>query len=178
MRNLIFALLGCALLWACNQPKPEAQAPVEPVKPQPMEIGDPKYIDISKQMLQAIGDGNVDAFTSYLADNSHFDWNYLDSLMGKQAIADYWKDRRTNVIADLAFSNHVWVTVKANEPPAPGLPTGTYVFAWYKAKATYKTTGKSMTQWIHQVQHFDANDKIDYTSQFLDRVPIQAALKK
>jgi len=178
MKNLLLTFLGCALLWACSQPKPEAEAPAAPVTPQPLEIGDSKYVEIAKNGLQALREGNIDAFGANLADNAKFTWNYLDSLDGKQAITDYWKDRRGKVIDTLIVSNDVWVTLKANEPPAPGIPTGTWVFAWYKVTAKYNATGKSMTQWIHQLQHFDANDKIDYMSQYLDRVPIQAALKK
>lgn len=175
MRNLIIALLGCALLWACNQPKSEEHASVTK---QPMEIGDSKYIDISKQMLRDICEGNVDAFTAQLSDNTQFNWNYLDSLLGKDAIVEYWKDRRTKVIDTLTYTGDIWIVVKANEPPAKGLPTGTWVFGWYKATAKYIPTGKSMTQWIHQVQHFDEKDKVDYTAQFLDRIPIHAALRK
>jgi len=178
MKNLIFALLGCGILWACSQPKPEAATPAAPVERQPMEIGDSKYIEISKQGLQAIREGNIDAYTASFADNAKFSWNYLDSIVGKQAISDYWKDRRGRVIDTLIFSNDIWVVVRANEPPATGVPTGTWVYGWYKATAKYNATGKSMTQWIHQVQHFDANDKIDHTIQFLDRALIQAALKK
>ena len=178
MKQLMFVLLGCALLCACSQPKPEPEATtVAEVKP-PYEVGDPKYIEIAKAGLHSLCRGDVDGLIANLSDNAIFNWNYLDSLQGKQAIADYWKERRGNVIDTLTTSNEVWVVLKANEPVAPGLPTGTWVFSWWKATATYKATGKTMTQWIHQVQHFDANDKVDYTSQFLDRVPIQAALKK
>jgi hypothetical protein len=178
MKNLILLVFGCALLWACSQPKPEPEAAPAESKPQPLEIGDSRYIEISKQGLQSLREGNIDGFTANLADNAQFDWNYLDSLEGKQAISDYWKERRGKVIDTLITTNEVWITLKANEPPAPGLPTGNYVFAWYKATAKYNATGKSMTQWIHQINHFDANDKIDYIAQYLDRVPIQQATKK
>ena len=176
----MMAMVSCALFWACSQSKPEAEVtevPETTVKA-PYEAGDSKYIDLAKSGLQSLCRGDVDGLIAGLADNAKFEWNYLDSLEGKQAISDYWKARRGNVIDTLITSNEIWIVLKANEPVAPNLPTGTWVFAWYKATATYKATGKSMTQWIHQVQHFDANDKIDYTSQFLDRVPIQAALKK
>lgn len=178
MKNLVLILVCCALVWACSQPKPEPEAAPAEVKPQPVEFGDPKYVDIAKQGLYSLRDGNVDGFVANLSDNAKFNWNYLDSLDGKQAIADYWKQRRTNVIDTLIISNEVWLTLKANEPPAPGVATGTWVFAWFQTTAKYSATGKSMTQWIHQLHHFDANDKIDFISQYLDRVPIQAALKK
>lgn len=129
-------------------------------------------------MLNDICEGNLDAFSAQLSDNTQFSWNYLDSLLGKEAIMQYWNDRRTKVIDTLTYTGDIWIVVKANEPPAVGLPTGTWVFAWYKVTAIYIPTGKSMTQWIHQVQHFNEKDKVDYTSQFLDRIPIHAALRK
>jgi hypothetical protein len=179
MKNQTLVLFACAFLCACNQPKSETEAPpVVEVKSQPLEVGDSKYAEMSRQGLRSLMAGDLDGFTANLSDNSKFTWNYADSLMGKQAIADYWKERRNNVIDTLSISNEVWITLKANEPVAPGIPTGTWVMGWYKATAKYKATGKSMTQWIHQIQHFDASDKIDFTSQYLDRVPIQAALKK
>lgn len=178
MKKLCFILLSSVLVWGCSPPKPESDVKEEPATPQPVEIGESKYIDIAKGALQSLCEGNIDAFTSVFADNAKFTWNYLDSLEGKQAISDYWKDRRGNVIDTLITSNEVWLAIKANESPAPGVPTGTWVFAWYKVTAKYKATGKSMTQWIHQLQHFDAGDKVDYFSQYIDRVPIMAATKK
>jgi ketosteroid isomerase-like protein len=50
-------------------------------------------------------------------------------------------------------------------------------WAWYMLYAKYKT-GKSMTQRSHMVIHFDDNDKIDRTTLYLDRVPINAAMTK
>ena len=178
MKKLIFVLLGCALLWACSQPKPEPEAPAEEVKPAPVEIGDPKFIDASKESLSNLAGGNVDGFINSLADDAKFFWNYGDSLVGKTAIADYWKERRSNVIDTLMYSGDVWLVIKANESPRPDLATGTWVFGWYNATAKYKSTGKSMTQGIHQVSHFNESGKVDVMYQYLDRVLIQAALKK
>jgi len=76
------------------------------------------------------------------------------------------------------YSGDVWLVIKANESVRPDLPTGTWVFGWYNATAKYKSTGKSMTQGIHQVSHYNDNGKVDLMYQYLDRVLIQAALKK
>ena len=51
MKNLTLVLIGCALLWACSQPKPEPEAPAVEVKAAPVEIGDTKFIDVSKESL-------------------------------------------------------------------------------------------------------------------------------
>lgn len=178
MKNLTLVLIACALLGACSQPKPEPEAPAAEVKPAPLEIGEAKFIDISKQSLKDLASGNVDGFVNVLADDAKFVWNYGDSLVGKAAIADYWKERRGNVIDTLIISQDVWVGLKANESPAPGINTGNWVFGWYTATAKYKATGKSMTQSIHQAGHINESGKIDLMYQYLDRALIQAALKK
>ena len=177
MKNLILVLIGCALLWAC-QPKPEPEAPAEEVKPGPVEIGDSKFIDVSKESLNNLVSGNVDGFTNALADDAKFFWNYGDCGVGKAAIVEYWKERRNNVIDTLIMSDDVWLVINANESPGANVPTGTWVFGWYTATAKYKATGKSMTQSIHQASHFNQSGKVDVMYQYLDRVLIQAALKK
>jgi len=177
MKKFPFAILGCAVLLSCSQPKPEAEVAAVETKPQPIEIGDAKYVELGKQTLKSLAEGNIDGFLNNLSDDAKFTWNYGDSLVGKPAISKYWTDRRGNVIDTLTYSGDIWITLKANEAP-PGLQTGTWVLAWFKATAKYKATGKSMSQWIHQVHHFDENDKIDYLSQYADRVLIREAATK
>lgn len=174
MKNLIFILIGSSLLWACSQPKQEPEAPAVEVKPQPVEIGDPKYIEIGKQGLRSLAEGNIDAFMSGFADGAQFSWNNGDSIMGKPAITEYWKERRGKAIDTITYVGDVWLTIKANEAPAPGVRTGVWLFGWFKTTVTY-ANGNKMTQWIHNLYHFDGADKIDYTAQFLDRAPINAA---
>ena len=180
MKNLVLLVVVGTLLCGCSQPKPEpeTEAPVAEVKKAPVEIGDPKFIDASKQTLNSLATGNLDVFNNAFADDAKFFWNYGDSVVGKSAIADYWKNRRGNVIDTLVISEDVWLVINANESPRPDLATGTWVFGWYTATAKYKPTGKSMSQGIHQVGHFDESGKIDVMYQYLDRSLIQAALKK
>jgi hypothetical protein len=178
MKNKFLILAGCALLWACSQPKPEPEAAPAKVETAPIEIGNPQLVEITKQSMKALREGNIEAYAASLADNARFYWNYGDSLVGKAAIVDYWKERRTKVIDTLIFTNEVWLPLKANEAPAATVPAGDWVMAWVLSTAKYNTTGKEMTQWIHQTTHFDASGKIDFIAQYLDRVPIQAALKK
>src|SRR5262245_36411619 len=124
MKNQLLLLIVCALLFGCSQPKPEPEAPAAEVKPAPFEIGDPQLLEISKQSLNALRDGNIDAYASNFADNAKFYWNYGDSLVGKTAIVDYWKERRTKVIDTLMITNEVWIALKANEAPAASVQPG------------------------------------------------------
>jgi hypothetical protein len=178
MKKLTLVLVGCALLWACTQPKPEPEAAPAVETKKPIEIGESKYVDIGKQFSKSLADGNIDAMGELLADDAKFFWNYGDSLIGKKAIVDYWKERRGKVIDTLTFSNPIWLAVDVNEAGPDAAEPGTWVLSWNAVSATYASTGKTMTQYTHQASHFDENDKIDYIAQYLDRMSIQAALKK
>jgi len=170
MRNILLVMVGGCLLMACGQPKTE---PAAVAKPGPIELADSTYIVPCKQSLMALASGDIDAFGANLADQAVFQWNAGDSLAGKQAIVDYWKDRRGKVIDKLEISEGIWLALKVND--SKQVATGNYVFVWTPVTATYKG-GKSMSQWIHNVYHIDAAGKIDRITQFLDRAPIANAM--
>ena len=131
---------------------------------------------MGKSGLDNLSSGNVDAWMESFADNAVYQWNNGDSIAGKQAIIKYWKDRRSNVIDSLTFSNLIWLPVKVNQPQS-NEAAGVWLLGWYRLDAKYKT-GKKMTQWMHMAQHFDANDKVDRVIHYMDRAPINAATKK
>ena len=178
MKKSLVALCCLALLLACNKPKEEtAPVAVTPAEPPQAEIGDPKYADIGRQGLANLSSGDIDAWMSAYADNARYLWNSGDSLVGKEAIAKYWKDRRTNVIDKITFTNDIWTVLKVNRPQKGPDRAGVWLLGWYQVASTYKGGG-TMGQWIHTDMHFDANDKIDWVVQYLDRAPINAALAK
>jgi hypothetical protein len=90
-------------------------------------------------------------------------------------VAAFWKDRRVNVIDTIAFKNEIWLSIKVNE--AENVGPGNYLLGWFDSSITY-ATGKTVNISIHNVYHFDANDKIDFVLQYLDRAPINAAMAK
>ena len=178
MKRVLF-VLGCAALFiACSKPQ-ETDTPVSqtPVEPPQAEIGDAKYADIGRQGIANLSSGDVDAWMNGFADNAKYYWNGGDSLVGKPAIAAYWKDRRGNVIDQISFANDIWTPLKINRPQKGPDRAGTWLLGWYYVSATYKN-GQTMKQWVHTDMHFDANDKIDVVVQYLDRAPINAALAK
>ena len=67
--------------------------------------------------------------------------------------------------------------MKVDKAMTEGQLTGNYVLSWNTVHAKYKS-GKSMSQRMHMVYHFDASDKIDRVTQYMDRVPINAAQSK
>jgi hypothetical protein len=111
------------------------------------------------------------------ADNAVYVWSSGDSLNGKKAITDYWKDRRSNVIDSLTFMNDVWLPIKVNEPQQKVVKRGVWLLSWYQVSTKYKN-GKKVGMWVHTDMHFNENDKIDRVIQYLDRAPINAALAK
>src|SRR5882757_1805737 len=121
--------------------------------------------------------GGICGWVNEIACNAAFCLDKFCSPAREGAIFYYWKKRRTDVIDSMSFSSDVWLPVKVNKPMTAGQLTGNYALCWYIVKAKYKT-GKSMSQRVHTIFHFDANDKIDRIMQYLDRVPINAAMAK
>lgn len=180
-RILIFAFL--LLLVSCK-PKVESTdaaastgADSTAVETPAVEFASPDLIAAPKAGLAALTSGDIDAFVANYAENAMYRWNNGDSLSGKKAIYDYWKNRRTNAIKTIEFSNDIWLPVKVNTPANQYQAPGNWVLSWYRTNATY-TTGKSMTQWIHTDYHINNEGKIDLVIQYLDRAPINAAMTK
>ncbi|HEY5748827.1 MAG TPA: nuclear transport factor 2 family protein [Chryseolinea sp.] len=178
MKAPFIALLCATTLLACTKPAEKPAEPVAEVKPTPdVEFADAKYTEIGKQGMNALSTGDVDAWMATFADNARYLWSSGDSLVGKQAIHDYWKDRRTKVIDSISFVNDIWLPVTVNKPQRGPDRAGVWLFSWYMVKVKYKNNQK-LAMWIHNDMHFDANDKIDIMIQYLDRAPINAALAK
>ena len=181
MKTIIFCTISACLLLSCNnQPAAEnstTTAPAAETKKQPTEFADAKYIDVGKKALAAMTSGNTDEWMSIYADNVKYYYNNGDSLIGKQAVDNYWRKRRSEVIDSISFASEIWLPVKVNEPQQPQQLPGVWLLSWYQVNVKYKT-GKSMGQWMHVDYHFDANDKVDEVVHYLDRAPINAATAK
>ena len=120
--------------------------------------------------------GDMDSWMEIYADSAVYVWNSGDSLVGKPAIASYWKQRRANVIETIKFSDAIFLPILVNEPQSVEAK-GVWLLAWHKTTAKYRN-GKEMTQWIHTDYHFDSNDKVDRVVQYIDKAAINAALSK
>jgi ketosteroid isomerase-like protein len=184
MKKLIGFFVSVFFLLSCDSDHQASETgsrkPVTATAPAEIkdyEFADNKFKDIGKKGMDALAKGDVDTWLNNYADNASFRWSAGDSLAGKPAIAAYWKKRRTEVIDSLSYSNEVWLPIKVNVPQATTQLPGNYALLWAMVHAKYKT-GKSMSQRMHMVFHFDANDKIDRCTQYIDRVPINAAMAK
>lgn len=185
MKKLLIPALACALFLACNNEKKEEAKSAENTAaetgkaktPPQSEFADMKYVDIGKKLLADMTAGNIDGWTDAYADNAKYRWSAGDSLDGKAAIIKYWKDRRTNVIDSINFFNQVNLPIKVNTPQAGVDRAGVWLLSWYGVSVKYKN-GKKLMFYVHNDHHFDANDKIDESIQYIDRAPINAATAK
>lgn len=176
MKNLFLTLLCCAALAACNKTEQKVEVPEpEPGPPPQSEFADQKYVEIGKQGIDQLSRGDVDGWMSAFADNAVYAWSNGDSLTGKPAITEYWKNRRTNVIDSLTFSNDIWLPIKVNTPQQGPDRVGVWLLSWYQVAVKYKKTGKKIGMWIHSDMHFNDSDKIDRFVIYLDTAPIRAA---
>ncbi len=180
MKKMLLLILCTALWVSCKKAEttePTATEPkVESVETPQAEFADAKYTQIGKDYMDALREGDTDAMMAVYTDDAKYYWNSGDSLIGKKAIADFWVERRKNTIETLTFKNDIWLPVKVNRPQQME-KTGVWLLTWYEVTVKYKG-GKSMTQWMHLLFHFNDNDKVDQVSQYVDRVPIMAAMPK
>jgi intergrase/recombinase len=65
--------------------------------------------------------------------------------------------------------------LKVNKPQKGPDVAGVWLLGWYQVHVKYKN-GKKLAFWVHTDNHYDANDKIDITVQYIDRAPINKAL--
>jgi hypothetical protein len=184
MKKVFVMAMACMLLIACNNEKKEDAKTTEntmsadsTTKMQPVEFADMKYMDLGKKMSAQLSGGDMDGWMSNYADNAVFQWSAGDSLAGKEAIAKYWKDRRMNVIDSISFTRDIWLPIKVNTPQQGEDRAGIWLLSWYLVNVKYKN-GQKIGFWVHTDHHYDANDKIDRTIQYIDRAPINAALGK
>lgn len=181
MKKFFIAFILSGILLACNNSKTEADKTLvkeaSDTKPQQAEFANPKYTDMGKQMMQKFESGDIDAWVNMFADNAVYSWSSGDSLAGKKAILNYWKNRRMNVIDSIHFSNDIWLPIKVNQPQRGPDMAGNWLLSWYQVETKYKN-GKKLGFWVHTDYHFDANDKIDRAIQYIDMAPIKAATMK
>jgi len=181
MRKFLLSLTMLVLLYGCK----DDQKPADPMvkdstttsdsKPMQSEFADAKFTEMGKTMMKQFADGDIDAYSENFADNAVYQWSSGDSLAGKKAIMDYWKNRRATVIQTVKISNDIWLPIKVNvSQKGPDMP-GVWLIGWHQVNASYKN-GKSLQFWVHQDMHYDNNNKVDRLVMYMDRAPINAAL--
>lgn len=185
MKKIIFGVFITAFLFACNDEKKDDKKTDETTSTTKMADGDKKpaseLLDVSagdglKNSFMAFSKGDIDGMTAEYDDNIRYTWSGGDSLIGKQAVKDYYAGR-WKLIESLTFSNHIVLPVQINESQAPEVaPPGKWVLHWAQAEVTYKNS-KKITFWSHTVNHYNDAGKIDFVGMYMDRLPIMEATK-
>jgi hypothetical protein len=185
MRKLILPFLSLFILYACDNNKAESQEASsnknENQKSSTSQLGyefaDAKYMDIGRSQLRLFESGNYDEWGKMFAENAVYQWSAGDSLVGRAAIVNYWKNRRMKFIDSIAMTNDIWLPIKVNQPQrGPDMP-GVWLISWNQVDVKYKT-GKKLMFWVHNDYHFNANDEIDRAVSYMDRAPVNAAIKQ
>lgn len=180
MKKILTFAACCLLMLACNNEKTsdttrenKSSDSTDNKTPQ-AEFADAKYTELGKRMNAQFLSGNIDSMLNMYADSAVYQWSAGDSLKGKEAISAYWKNRRLNVMDSIEFSNDIWLPIKVNFPQkGPDFP-GVWLLNWYQVNVKFKN-GQRLRFWTHVDHHFNANDKIDRTIQYIDRAPIKAS---
>jgi ketosteroid isomerase-like protein len=173
MKKLFLAAWAISVFWACSTPESKPATSAEPVatKKPPVEYGDTALVELCKKSFTSLVAGDVDGFTANLGDSAIYHFNNFDSLVGKAAITNFWKDRRKNVLDKISFTDDIWLPLKVTEDGT------SWVFYWTTVDATYKT-GKSMRQRMHFDYHFAKSGQIDVIYHYRDQLVIDKASKK
>jgi len=166
-------------LFSCNnEEKTEATSPAtaDTGKKPATEVLDLSEADQVKSGFAALSKGDVDAMTANYDDNAKYFWSSGDSVVGKQAIKDYWNGR-WKLIDSLTFSETIVLPIRLNESQSPQYaPTGKWVLAWTFSHVKYKN-GKKLNFWVHTDYYYNDAGKIANVIQYIDRHPIAEATK-
>jgi hypothetical protein len=182
MRKIFFGVICSLLIIACNDKKEEpasGTATTASVTIEDKKTGDEllplSEADGAKASYDAFAKGDIDAMTANYDDNIRYTWSGGDSLIGKKAVADYYKGR-WNLIKTLSFSDHIVLPIKVKVQQSPAAPVGKWVLHWAMVHVEYKN-GKKLNFWVHNVNHYNDAGKVDFVGQYMDRAPLMEATK-
>ena len=183
MKKIIPVIFIAAFLFACNNEEKKSETAATEVKTEgetakaPVElIMDSNFVNATKATMTAFQNKDVEGYTANMDDNIKFRWSNGDSLVGKQAVKDYYTGR-FNIIDNISLSNPIFLPVMANQSPNGGAtPGGKWMLSWYMVHVKYKNS-KELNFWVHNAQHYNSAGKIDESAQYMDRHPIIEATK-
>lgn len=183
MKKILLGILISAFAIACNDKKADektasatsSETSTE-TKKAATEVLDLSEADQVKAGLAAFAKGDIDGMTSSFDDNVRYLFSGGDSLIGKQAVKDYFNGR-WKIIDSFMYSENILLPIKINESQSPQYATvGKWVLAWSFAHVKYKN-GKWLHFWLHTDYHYDDAGKINTIVQYIDRRPIWEATK-
>ena len=181
MKKIFLGVLLSAFIMSCNDEKKDDEAKsdagmtVTADKKNGDELLALSEGDGVKAGLEAFAKKDVDGMLANYDDNAKYFWSGGDSLIGKQAIKDYYVGR-TKIIDSLNFSDIIVLPVKVANPQSSHQAPGKWVLAWSFVHVKY-VNGKKINFWTHTDYHYNDAGKVDIAIQYIDRVPLMEATK-
>jgi hypothetical protein len=179
MKKILSLFSLAAMLLACNNDKKEdkpAAGDNAGKEKAPVELLDSTLVGPVKASLAAFAKADMDGFTANFEDTVKFRWSSGDSLIGKQAIKDYYQGR-WKLIDTWKESNDIYLPIMAHKSPNGGeTAPGKWMLQWYMVDVKYKNN-KELRFWVHNAMHYSSADKVDQIAQYIDRHPIMEATK-
>jgi len=181
MKKFLLGVMISAFLVACNTEKKDEPAKADDTtaaaatsdKKPASELLALSAGDAVKQSMEAFAKADIDGMTANFDDNIRYTWSAGDSLIGKKAVADYYKGR-WDLIDSLSITEPIILPIQVNESQSKYAPTGKWVLYWAMVNVKYKNS-KKISFWMHNVNHFNDAGKVDFIGQYIDRAPIAAA---
>jgi len=183
MKKILLGIFVSTWLIACNDKKAEektasatsSETSAE-TKKAATEVLDLSEADQVKVGLASFAKGDIDGMTASFDDNVRYLFSGGDSLIGKQAVKDYFIGR-WKIIDSFMYSENILLPIKINESQSPKYASvGKWVLAWSFAHVKYKN-GKWLHFWLHTDYHYNDAGKINTIVQYIDRRPIWEAAK-
>ena len=152
------------VLVSCNSSAPEQakteikDAAVESSSPPMAKVLPESETQIIRDGIKAYSDGNLESFLAVMDDNVKIYYpGPGDSLVGKDAIKAFFKNRTDSVVTAEAI-NPTYLAVDV--PPGMTAGPGKWVMAWYIWNIKYKN-GKTARFPIQVTEHVNEAGKID-----------------
>lgn len=181
MKKIIFWATLFLFIISCNNDEKSEATPNTATagaasnneKKPPVEIIDSSYADQFKKAFTAFENLDATGFTAFYADDARFYFSSGDSIIGRQAIQDYYAGR-IKLMEYIRFPEKIFLAINANEKPSSSVSGGKWVMVWSRTEVKYKN-GKSISFWVHNDYHLNDAGKVDFSTQYIDRQPIKAA---
>ena len=182
MKKLLFGVFISLFIISCAE-KAEEKSSTQDATPTstdakkpPTEVLDLSEADVVKAGSNALANKDIAGMVANYADDVRYFWSGGDSVIGKQAVVNYWNGRM-KIIDSINFSETILLPIRINESQSPQYATvGKWVMAWNFSHVKYKN-GKTIHFWVHTDYHFNDEGKINTVVQYMDRAPILEATK-
>ncbi|WP_336517399.1 hypothetical protein [Pollutibacter soli] len=167
-KKIVLPLFFLLIIMAgCNTSTPEKTNEVvaRPESDGPVDVLDSSKSKMLEESIKAFAVGNMDQFTSAMADDIKFYYPAPgDSLVGKAAVQTYYGGR-WKLIDSIKMVNPTFLAV--NVKRSNSVMPGEWLMAWYSFQINYKS-GNAIFLPVHTVAHENGAGKFDVMVMYYD----------